>query len=107
MKKSQIKGIKIPRTKGIREAMLTFLKDMMQKECIDAILIPMRVPAGDSYAWILVKDAKLLDDANPIAPIMPVQGANALSSYSRKGKGSLKIAALMRPSRSCPSANSP
>jgi len=97
MKKFQTKGARISRSKGIREAIITFLKDTMKKGCFDAILIPMRVPAGDSYAWILVKDNNLLDDANPIAPIMPVQGASALSCFSRKGEISMRIAALMRP----------
>ena len=97
MKKFQIEGAKIPKNKGIRKVILTFLKDVLQKGYFDAVLIPMRVPAGDSYAWILVKDNNLLDDANPIAPIMPVQGANALSSFSKKGKASIKIAVLMRP----------
>lgn len=97
MNKSQTKGAKIPKNKGIRVAMLSFLKGMLEQGCFDAILIPIRVPAKDSYAWILVKDKKLLDDANPIAPVMPVQGATALSDFSRKGKISIKIAALMRP----------
>ncbi len=97
MKKSQTKGAKISLNKGLRETMLSVLKNMLQNECFDAILIPMRVPAKDSYAWILVKNKELLDDANPIAPIMPVQGAKALSSFSRKGEQNLKIAALMKP----------
>jgi len=39
----------------------------------------------------------LLQEANPIAPVMPVQGAKALKSLTRKGKTPLKIAAIMRP----------
>lgn len=97
MKKSYTKGAKILNSKGTRKTILNFLKGLLKKGSLDAVLIPMRVPAGDSYAWVLIKDKKLLDDANPIAPIMPVQGANALSSCTKKGKGNLKIAALMRP----------
>ena len=97
MKKSYTKGAKISNSKGIRKTILTLLKDLLKKGSIDAVLIPMRVPAGDSYAWVLIKDKNLLDNANPIAPIMPVQGANALSSCTKKGEGNLKIAALMRP----------
>ena len=97
MKSFSTKGVKISAKEGVRKAILTLLKGMLQKDCFDAILIPMRVPAEDSYAWILLRDKQFLDDANPIAPIMPVQGAKALRSYTRKGRGSLKIAAMMRP----------
>jgi len=97
MKKSKYRGAKIPKNVGIRESISSVLTVMLEKGCFDAILIPMRVPAGDSYAWILVKDKNLIDDANPIAPIMPVQGAKALSHFTRKGKGGIKVAAIMRP----------
>ncbi len=91
------RGLKISTDKGFRKAILDFFENAVEKGVFDAILIPMRVPAGDSYAWVLIKDKKLLDDANPIAPVMPVQGSKALKSLTRKGKGKLKIAAIMRP----------
>ncbi len=97
MKKSQTKGAKISLDKNLKEAIVSILKKMFENDCFDAILIPMRVPAKDSYAWVLIKDKKLLDDANPIAPIMPVQGAKALSNFSRKGESKLKILAMMKP----------
>jgi len=82
---------------SIKKTILSFFKDALEKKIFDAILIPVKVPAGDSYTWILIEDESLFKDAAPIAPIMPVQGANALSSLTRKGKGNLKIAAIMRP----------
>ena len=39
----------------------------------------------------------ILKDAQPLAPIMPVNAAKALKRYTRKGKGKYKIAALMKP----------
>ncbi|MEJ2627642.1 MAG: hypothetical protein P8078_03675, partial [bacterium] len=96
MKKIQTKGVKISSNKDYRDSIVDILKKMLQSKSVDAVLIPMRVPAKDSYAWILVKDEKLLTEADPIAPIMPIQGARALSSFSRKGESMLKIAALMR-----------
>lgn len=91
------RGAKISKKKGFREAILHFLGEAMEKSVFDGILIPMSVPAGDSYAWVLIRDKSLLDDANPIAPIMPVQGSKALKSLTRKGRGELKIGAVMRP----------
>ncbi|MCK4358039.1 MAG: hypothetical protein KAW92_04730 [Candidatus Cloacimonetes bacterium] len=91
------KGAMISVDESIQETILNFFKEALEKKCFDAALIPVRVPAGDSYSWILIQDKSLLKDANPISPIMPVQGAKALSSLTRKGKGDLKIAAIMRP----------
>ncbi len=97
MKNKVSQGVRISQKDGIQQSVKTFLKSLLEKEVFDAILIPLRVPAGDSFAWVLVKDPSLLDDAWPLAPIMPVQGAKALKSLTRKGKGKLQIAALMRP----------
>lgn len=80
-----------------RAAIRAFVRKALEKGEIDAVLMPVRVPANDSYAWILMKDAAVLDQANPMAPVMPVQGAKALKALTRKGEGSMKVLALMRP----------
>ena len=69
----------------------------MDKGVFDAVLIPMMVPAGDSYAYVLIKDKSILNDTSFLPPVMPVQGANAVSSVTRLGKGNMSIAAIMRP----------
>ncbi|MBN2029468.1 hypothetical protein JW824_04420 [bacterium] len=97
MKTTTAKSLRVSKKEGVRKPILAFLKSLLTDAVFDAILIPMQVPAGDSYAWVLVKDPSLLDQANPLAPIMPVQGAKALKSLTRKGEGNLKIAAVMRP----------
>ncbi|MFO7889078.1 MAG: 4Fe-4S dicluster domain-containing protein [bacterium] len=97
MSKIHNKGVTIKPKNELSKTILNVLHDMLNDRIVDAVLIPMRVPAKDSYAWILVKDGELLDDANPVAPIMPVQGAKALSSFLRKGEPALKIAAVLKP----------
>ena len=91
------KGAMISVKDSINETIISFFRGALEKKIFDAILIPVKVPAGDSYTWILIENVSLFKDAAPITPIMPVQGANALSSLTRKGKGNLKIAAIMRP----------
>jgi len=80
-----------------KESIIDFLKKAMDEGIFDAVLIPMRVPAGDSFAYVLIKDKTLLKDGFPLSPIMSVQGAKAVSSVTRLGKGKMKIAAVMRP----------
>ena len=91
------KGAVISIKDSINKTIISFFKGALEKKIFDAVLIPVKVPAGDSYTWILIEDVSLFKDGAPIAPIIPVQGANALSSLTRKGKGNLKIAAIMRP----------
>ncbi len=81
----------------IQTSILKFFADAVEKKLFDAVMLPMKVPSGDSFAWIMIKDAEILKEAQPIAPIMPVNAAKALKRYTRKGKGTFKIAALMKP----------
>ena len=80
-----------------QSAIRAFVKSLVENGDVDAVLLPVRVPAGDSYAWILMKDAAVIDQAIPMAPVMPVQGAKALKALTRKGEGNMKVLALMRP----------
>lgn len=97
MQRTLEKGILLNKGKDARGAILELLKSAADKGVFDAIMLPMQVPSGDSYAWLMIKDKQYLDDAIALAPIMPVNAAKALKRYTRKGKGSLKVAALIRP----------
>jgi len=92
-----MKGAIVPAEAGTEKAIIELLKEGMEKECFNVLLMPVKVPARDSFAYVLIRDRSLLENASPMPPIMPVQGAKAISSISRVGKGKMKIAALMRP----------
>jgi len=81
----------------VERGVLDFMKQALSQGCFDAVLIPTRVSAGDSVAYSLIRDEALLEAASPLPPIMPVQGARAISSITRRGKGNKSIAAVMRP----------
>ncbi|MCK4347695.1 MAG: hypothetical protein KAW47_03680 [Thermoplasmatales archaeon] len=90
-------GAVISAKSSTKKSIIDFLEKAMDKGVFDAVIVPMRVPAGDSFAYVLIKDKSLFKDAFPIPPVMFVQGAKAVSSVTRLGKGNMKIAALMRP----------
>jgi formate dehydrogenase subunit beta len=90
-------GAVFPAEGGVEEGILDCIRQALGKGCFDAVLVPVKVPAGDSFAYVLVQDEALLEDAHPLSPIMPVQGARALSSITRLGKGRTRIGAIMRP----------
>jgi len=91
------KGALFPAEGGIREGILDFIKQAIGKGCFDAVLIPAKVPGNDSFTYLLIRDESLLKNACPLPPVMSVQGAKAISSLTRQGKGQKKIAALVRP----------
>jgi len=97
--KSEQKGAILAATPNRDQAILDMLKNAMNTKCFDAIIIPLKVPAGDSYTYLIINDPTVLDDASPLPPIMTTQGARAVSSISNCGsqESDLKIAAIMRP----------
>jgi len=90
-------GAIFPAEGGIEAGILDFIKQALRKGCFDAVLILARIPGGDSFTHLLIQDEALLQDALPVCPVMPVQGAKALSSLTRLGKGKKRIAAVIRP----------
>ena len=82
---------------GTEKRIIDFLKQALSKGCFDAVLISAKVPGGDSFAHLLIQDESLLKDSLTICPVMPVQGAKALSSLTRLGRGKKRIAAVIRP----------
>ncbi len=94
---NELKGAAIPAKSGIKKTIIDFFEKAVDKGVFDAVIIPMRVPAGDSFSYVLVKDKSLLKDGFPLPPTMFVQGAKAVSSVTRLGEGKMKIAAIMRP----------
>lgn len=92
-----MKGSILPIDKNLEETILNFIKKALDKECFEAVIIPKRVPSGDSFAYLLIKDKSILEGASPMPPVIPVQGAKAISSLTRRGNVKKKILAIMHP----------
>ena len=53
---AQRKGAVLPAAKEPGVAVLDFLRQAMKRELVDAVILPMKVPSGDSFAWIMMND---------------------------------------------------
>ena len=91
------KGASLPAEGSVREGIVDFVGCALKQGAFDAVLMPSRVPTGDSFAYLLIRDEAFLKGTSPLPPIMPVQGARVISGITRRGKGKYKIAAIMRP----------
>jgi len=87
----------VPRTGNIRQTILEVITRAYEKNCFDALLIPVEIPSGDSYAYVLIQDMSLLENATPLPPIISVQGGKVISSLTKHGYTPRRIAAVMRP----------
>jgi len=93
-----LKATGVPAKSGVNKTIIDFLDKAVEKKVFDAVIVPMKTPAQDSYSYVLVKEKSLLkEDGVPLPPTMFIQGAKAVSSITRRGKPPMKIAAVMRP----------
>jgi formate dehydrogenase (coenzyme F420) beta subunit len=67
----------------VLKAVQDFLKSLLESGTVDAVYTPMRT--GDGVVMpALVSDPARLGEANPLAPVMPINGARAVSALTGK-----------------------
>ncbi len=76
-------------------ALRTLLQAVLASGVVDALLVPLRHPEGDAVVPALVKDLAQLDQADPLAPVLPVNGARLVSMLTRRSPRP-RIAAVLR-----------
>jgi formate dehydrogenase subunit beta len=77
------------------EAIIGFLKALLEKEVVEAILIPKGLPSGDGLVQTLIRDPEKLNGVCALSPTMPVQSARVASSLTGKNLGK-KVAAVLK-----------
>ncbi len=77
------------------EAIKAFLKSLLEKGVIEALLIPKKLPSGDGFAQTLIHDPGKMDGACSLALTMPVQSARVASNLSIKNLNK-KVAAVLK-----------
>jgi formate dehydrogenase subunit beta len=90
-----MKGV-LYKSNDVNGAARELLARGMEAGLWDAVLVPARVPAGDAYAWLLLRDAAALEGTTPLPPVMSVSGARALFKLARHGTAG-RMAAVLRP----------
>jgi formate dehydrogenase subunit beta len=78
-------------------ALRGFLKSLLEKGLLDALLVPVAVPSGKNVVQTLVEDIGQIDRCEPLAPVMPVNSAKIVSSLTRTGAPGKKVGVVLRP----------
>ena len=77
------------------KAILDFLKLLLEKGVVEAILVPKGLPSGDGIVQSLIRDPERLTGACILSPTLPVQSARVASSLTAKNLGK-KVAAVLK-----------
>lgn len=77
------------------QALASFLKDLLEKGAVDALLVPRAVRSGTAVVQALVKDPAALDNALPLAPLAMQNAARLVSSLTIQDPGQ-KIGIILR-----------
>ena len=67
---------------NVLAALRSFLKRLMDEGVVDAILVPLE--NGGGVVPALVTESAMLNDANPLLPVMPINTARAVSALTGK-----------------------
>lgn len=79
------------------ESINTFLRGLLEKNLLDALLVPLEVPSKNMVAPALVSNPEKLRDASPLAPVMPVSTARVVSSLTKLASSQRKVGVALRP----------
>ncbi|MFH1648098.1 MAG: Coenzyme F420 hydrogenase/dehydrogenase, beta subunit C-terminal domain [Chloroflexota bacterium] len=82
---------------NLREGINSFLRSILEKKMLDALLVPLELPSGGMTAPALVSDPAMLGNANPLAPVMMVSTARLVSSLTKVAASQRKVGVVMRP----------
>jgi len=74
----------IEAVEGAGAAVRAVLRSLLEKNVVDALLVPVKVPGG-SVAPTLVRDPGMIERAAPLAPVMPINAARAVQALTITG----------------------
>ncbi len=82
---------------GLRATINAFLAELLSKQVVEAILVPITDPSGTTVVQSLVTKPEYLDKADVLAPVMPVNSARIVQAMTRLSPAGRKTAIVMRP----------
>jgi formate dehydrogenase subunit beta len=81
---------------GLLGSLNGLCRKLLEAGAVDAALVPQRLPHGSMVQHILVQDSGMLRGVDPVAPVLPVNGAVLAARLTRQDPGG-KVGALLRP----------
>ncbi len=79
------------------QALRDFLRLLLEKGIVSAVLVGHSTPAGDSFPYVLTSDPEEVERSCPIPPVITQQGARVVSKLTKKGAVRKSTAVVLRP----------
>jgi len=79
--------------KGLKD----FLLQIMEKNEINHLIVPLLIPSKNNVFPTFVKNKELLNDAKPVAPVLPVSTATMVSKITKLSATPEKILVFLKP----------
>jgi formate dehydrogenase subunit beta len=77
------------------EAILGFLKSLLEKGVVEAIMVPRALPSKDGFVQTLIRNPEMLNGVSVLSPTMPVQSARVISNLTVKNLEK-RVAAVLK-----------
>ena len=84
------------KVKGLEEGLQELWRELLERDVVQAILLPMEVEGG-LVAPVLLTDPQRIGESRVLAPYMPVNTARVLQMMTKTVPPSEKVAVVLRP----------
>jgi formate dehydrogenase subunit beta len=91
------KGDSMSNESDIQKEITNLLREMLRKDCVDAVLVPQKVNFGNNTVQSMVMDENRLQNAEPLALVMPVNSGTIISDLTKVTPSKKRIAAVLKP----------
>lgn len=82
--------------KTVSETLKDFLREILEKKYLDALLAPMDIPGG-RLSMTLVTSPEKVKYVNPLAPVMHMNAAQIISAMTGVSPNRRKVGVILRP----------
>ena len=83
--------------KSTEQGVVEVLKHLLENKKVTGVFSLKKIDKNGAVAYSLITDAKDLEDAVPLYPLMPVNAGKLLSRFSLKGAPDELVAAVVKP----------
>lgn len=80
---------------SVPETVTNLLRRLIERDVVDALLVPQRLPTGNNVVQSLVRDPDKLNGVDPIAPVMPVTSSKLAGNVTKQGAAG-RVGLVMR-----------
>jgi formate dehydrogenase subunit beta len=100
LKEFEPKNSLIPIKNDLINGLNSFFQDLLSKTDIEGLIIPTRLQNGSGYIPALITEPEQLENANALAPIMPVNSSKAVMDLTRLTPVQKTIGVVLKPCES-------